>query len=207
MTRTVIVAVVAALASASCGDVVRTGRSPALLIIDRIEAANGNDPNTFSAFLLSDVQTIVEVDIGGQQVQVPTVFNDPGRAAFRIALKNPGTPLAPIGPTTMNDVTLTSYRVEYKRTDGRNRPGIDVPHTVMGGMTVTIPSGGTAIAGFDLVRHQAKLEPPLRNLVAAGGALFIDTIAEVTFFGRDQAGNEIQAVAQINIRFGDYGDE
>src|SRR5919109_3956840 len=118
MTRTLIVAIVAALASASCGDVVRTGRSPAFLIIESIEAANGNNPNEFFSFLLSDVQTFVEVTIEGQQIRVPTIFNDPGRASFRIGLKNTGTPAAPIGPTTMNDITLSSYRVVYRRTDG-----------------------------------------------------------------------------------------
>lgn len=207
MARTLIVAIVAALASASCGDVVRTGRSPSFLIINSIAAANGDDPGTFFSFLLSDVETIVEQQILGETVRVPTVFNDPGRAEFRVGLKNTGTPLAPIGPTTMNDITLTNYRIEYKRTDGRNRPGVDVPYPVSGGLTVTVPAGGTAQTGFDLVRHQSKLEPPLRNLIGGGGAVFLDAIAEVTFFGRDQAGNEVQATANIQIRFGDFGDE
>jgi hypothetical protein len=207
MARTLIVAIVAALASASCGEAVRTGRSPSMLVLNSIEAANGDDAGSFFGFLLSDVQTIVEQQISGQTVRVPTVFNDPGRAEFRIQLKNTGTPLNPIGPTGMNDVTLTSYRIEYRRSDGRNRHGVDVPYPVSGGLTVTVPSNGTAQAAFDLVRHQSKMEPPLRNLIGSGGAIFIDTIAEVTFFGRDQAGNEVQAAGNIHIRFGDFGDE
>ncbi len=46
------------------------------------------------------------------------------------------------------------------------------------------------MSSFDIVRHSSKSEPPLRNLVDNGGLQFIYTIAEITFFGRDQNGNE-----------------
>ena len=36
---------------------------------------------------------------------------------------------------------------------------------------------------FELVRHQAKLEPPLRPLAGFGGRVFISTFADITFFG------------------------
>jgi hypothetical protein len=207
MPRTFVVAIVAALASASCGEVARTGRAPVLLVINSIEAANGSDPGQFFSFLLSDVQTLVEITEGGETFRVPTYFNDPGRATFRIALKNPGTVTAPLGPSTLNEVILSSYRVVFRRTDGRNREGVDVPYAFSGAMSAAVPANGTVTAGFDLVRHQAKNEPPLTNLVAGGGAIFIDTIAEITFYGRDLAGNEIQAAGQITVRFGDFGDE
>ena len=44
-----------------------------------------------------------------------------------------------------------------------------------------------------MVRHQAKLEQPLRALVNNGGRVFISTVAEVTFYGADLAGNDVQA--------------
>ena len=34
----------------------------------------------------------------------------------------------------------------------------------------------------------------------------ISTIAEVTFYGRDQAGNEISVTGLLSINFGDFGD-
>jgi hypothetical protein len=206
MVRTLIVALVATVASASCGEVARTGRSPAFLIVQSVEAANGSDPGSFFSFLLSDVITIVEVDIEGETIRVPTIFNDPARASFRLALKNPGT-ITPNTPSTLNEITLSRYRVVYRRTDGRAQEGVDVPYSFQGGLTATVPADGVVTAGFDLVRHQAKSEPPLSRLVAGGGAIFIDAIAEITFFGRDQAGNEVQAVGQIGVRFGDFGDE
>jgi hypothetical protein len=194
------------IGSTSCGEVARTGRAPVTLIIDELLAANGDDDTNFTSFLLSDVSTNVEADINGQQVLVPTIFNDPGRAKFRLALKNPGS-VGQLTPSTLNEVTLSRYRVVYRRTDGRNTPGVDVPYMLEGGFTGTVPASGTLTASFDLVRHSQKLEPPLRNLVGLGGAMFISTIAEVTFWGRDQAGNQVEAFGTINITFGDFGDK
>jgi hypothetical protein len=195
-----------ALAGASCGEVARTGKSPAYLIVELMEAASGAEDNDFHTNLLSDVETLIEVTVSGQQVRVPSYFNDLGRVRFRHALKNVGLPSGSLGPSTLNDITVTRYRVVYRRADGRNTPGVDVPYSFDGAFTVTVPGSGSAEAGFDLVRHQAKLESPLRNLAGLGGALFISTIAEVTFYGHDQAGNEVSATATISIQFGDFAD-
>jgi hypothetical protein len=115
-------------------------------------------------------------------------------------------PTSPLGPTTLNEITITRYRVNFVRSDGRNTPGVDVPYGFDGAFTLTVPATGSAQAGFDLVRHQAKAEPPLRNLVGGGSARFISTIAEITFFGRDQAGNEVSVTGSINVNFGDWAD-
>jgi hypothetical protein len=80
-----------------------------------------------------------------------------------------------------------------------------VPYPIDGAVTATITNIPSSV-GFEVVRHQAKLEPPLRSLVASGGRLFISTIAEVTFFGTDAAGNEVQATGTMSVSFGDYGD-
>ncbi len=92
------------------------------------------------------------------------------------------------------------------RSDGRNTPGIDVPYGFDGGTTATIPESGTTDVVFDLVRHQHKEEPPLRNLRGNGGASIISTIAEVTFYGRDLAGNEVEATGKIQVNFADFAD-
>lgn len=196
----------ACLAAASCAsDLTRSGRSPAYLIIDSLSASSGATAGTFTSQLNSDVQTLVNQSIGGAQVRVPTVFNDLGRATLRIALKNPGTAAAPNAPTTLNQVTITRYRVDFKRADGRNDPGVDVPYGFDGGTTVTVGAQGSTV-GFDLVRHTMKFEPPLRNLIDSGGLFQINTLAEVTFYGHDQAGNEISVTGLITVNFGDFGD-
>jgi hypothetical protein len=191
-----------ALSAATCGPVARTGQSPAFLIISSMEGASGADPNTFGNVLASDVLTLVE---GPNNTRVPTIFSDPGRATFRLALRDPGTPLNPTSPSTLNEITLTRYRVTYRRSDGRNTQGVDVPYGFDGGFTVTVPANGAAV-GFDLVRVQAKLEPPLANLANGGAQNVISTIAEITFYGRDQAGNEVTVTGSIGVNFSDFGD-
>jgi hypothetical protein len=197
-TRSLATALVAGLGlttfSSCASELTRTGSSPVFVIVDFIEAASGATPEEFGGFLLSDVQTN-----GG-------IFNDVGRAQFRIARKDPGTGVVPTTPTSINQVTLNRYRVTYRRADGRNTPGVDVPYGFDGGFTTTIPQTGEVIGVFEMVRHQAKLEPPLANLAGQGGRMIISTLAEVTFYGRDQAGNEILATSSISVNFGDYAD-
>ena len=193
--------------SVSCGDVVRTGRAPVYVIVDSIAGAPGSNPTQFVSNLLSDVQVLIPTTINGQQVLVPSFFNDLARVTFRLGVKNAGTPNAPLGPSELNAVTINRYRVVFKRADGRNNPGVDVPYSFDGAFTVTIPVNGTVTQSFDIVRHQAKLEPPLKNLAGLGSATFITTIAEVTFWGHDQAGNEVEAFANITVQFGDFADE
>jgi hypothetical protein len=193
----------AIVASSSCGEVARTGESPAFLIVAALDAASGAEPSEFGTTLNSDVQTIVEQQIAGQTVRTPTIFNDIGRASFRLGFKNP---LSPSAPTTLNEITITRYRVVFKRADGRNGAGVDLPHGFDGAFTVTIGPGAPSQGSFDLVRHQHKSEPPLINLVRNGGAQVISTIADVTFYGRDQAGNEVSVTASISVNFADFGD-
>jgi hypothetical protein len=202
----VLAVLAAALGAAACGEVARTGRSPAYLILDRLEGANGAVPDEFSTFVGSDVLTLVRKTVDGQEVRVPTIFIDPGRVTLRVGLKNPGTTVVPTTPSSLNAITVTHYRIVYRRTDGRNTQGVDVPYAFDGGMTMTIPEDQAAVGFFELVRIIAKDEAPLRRLVNNGGVEFLSTIAEVTFYGRDQAGNEVSATGSISITFADYGD-
>jgi len=190
----------AALASAGCGDLATQGRSPVQLQIMSLEAASGADPEEFGASLHSDVITNVEQTVNGEQVTVPTIFNDNGAAAFALVMKDQGSPASP-GP--LNAVTITRYRVVYRRTDGHNLQGVDVPYAFDSAVTVTIGGDGGS-TGFQLVRTSAKQEAPLRALV--NNPDIISTIADVTFYGRDQAGNDISATGSIGVDFGNFGD-
>jgi hypothetical protein len=182
------------LASVSCGDMTLQGTSPAYLIVTELEGASGAEPGEFAATVSSDVITVVD--------NVPTVFGDPGRVSFQLALKDPGPPGSPTVPSVNNAITVDRYRVKYIRSDGRNVEGIDVPYTFDGAFTITVSS--TATAGFTLVRNQAKNEAPLRALV--NSAVVISTIAEVTFYGHDQTGREVTAVGRISVNFANWGD-
>jgi hypothetical protein len=179
-----------AVASSGCGDLVRQGRSPVQLVIDSLTASSG-ETDTFGGDLRSDVLTN-----GG-------IFNDVGEVTLSLILKDPGN-FGSAAPTALNRVTINRYRVVYRRADGRNTPGVDVPHAFDSAITVTIPEDGNATAGFQIVRHSAKAEAPLAALASNGD--IISTIAEVSFFGHDQAGNEISATGRIGIDFGNFAD-
>ena len=191
--------------SVSCGDVVMQDRAPVLVVIDSMEAASGADPGTMGGFLLSDVQTLVEHQADGETVRVPTIFNDVGQATMRIIPKNAGNGAVSPAPSAWNNVTINRYHIAFLRADGRNTPGVDVPFPVDGAVTATLGSTPTVVP-FEMVRHQQKLEQPLRSLANFGGRLFISTIAEITFYGADQVGNSLQIKGTISVSFSDYAD-
>jgi hypothetical protein len=188
-----------AMLSAGCGQVARTGRAPVQIVINSLEGASGADKK-FGGMLFSDVVTMVKVE----DTRVPTIFGDSGQVTMSLILKDPGIPGATASPSELNQVTINRYHVTYRRADGRNTPGVDVPYGFDGAVTFTIPPGGTATASFELVRHVAKEEAPLVALKSS--SVIISTLAEITFYGRDQVGNDISAVGTIGVEFGNFGD-
>jgi hypothetical protein len=185
---------------AGCGSSM-PGEASSYVQIRTLQGASGAKPDTFGGTLASDVQTLVDVTVAGQQVKSPTVYEDPGRVVFALAMKNP----VGLEPTSTNYVTFTRYRVSYIRSDGRNTPGVDVPYPFDGAVTVTVTDEPTT-ATITLVRIQSKLESPLLPLVGGGGALALTTLAEVTFYGTDQTGKEVSAKGTISVTFADWGD-
>lgn len=191
------------VAAASCGDVSTTGRAPVYLIIDSISGlAGGSSDSKPTATLLSDVQSLdTKPDPCSATSPCPTTYNDNGEAAFHLAEKDI-TSIS--GPTSNNQVTINRYHVAYRRADGRNVPGVDVPYPFDGAITVTVPPTQGATSGFELVRHAAKMESPLVQLITNN--TIITTIAEVTFYGQDAVGNSIQATGTIQVNFGNFAD-
>ncbi|MDP6606943.1 MAG: hypothetical protein QF664_11880 [Dehalococcoidia bacterium] len=177
--------------SMSCNELVTDGNSSSVLVIELLDGSPGLT-DSFGGSLASDVQTD-----GG-------VTSDLGRVSARLALKDPGTSANPATPTSANWITVTRYRVEYIRGDGRNTPGVDVPYPIDGGVSFTVID--LISQQFVLVRAQAKLEPPLRALKGLGGAVLIATVARVTFYGHDQTGADVRATANISVTFADWAD-
>jgi hypothetical protein len=181
--------------AAGCGDLSRQGTASSYLIVNSIEGATGAEPSEFGGSLQSDVETVVD--------GVPTIFNDLARVRFRLAMKDAGGIETPTSPTTNNFITVNRYNVRFIRADGRNTPGVDVPYAFDSAFTVTVGEAVTT-AIFTIVRPQAKGEAPLAAL--GRNFLIISTIAEVTFYGRDQTGREVIATARIGIDFANFGD-
>jgi hypothetical protein len=194
---------IAALVAASvpCGDVVRESRSPAILVVNSLQAAPGARPNALAGNLLSDVITNVTSPAPcTPATPCPTIFNDVAQVVFTLAMKD-----ITVAPTTNNQVTLNRVHIEYTRADGRNVPGVDVPYAIDAALTGTVTPGTTGSVGFEIVRSSAKQESPLVQLISSGA--LINTIARLTFYGKDAVGNDVSATAQIQINFGNFGDQ
>ena len=171
-----------AIALSSCSQAIRNGQASSYLVMTSLAGGPQND---------STVESDVVSDDG-------TVFTDVGQATLQLQMKDEGG----IGPSPVNSITLTQYRVEYVRSDGRNVEGVDVPFAFTSGVTATI--AGTGSVGFTLVRLQAKQESPLRALRFGGGARVISTIARVTFYGHDQTGREVSVTGNLDVTFADW---
>jgi hypothetical protein len=191
--------------ASGCTKAQTSGVSSSYLIIDSLKAASGAKPGEFGGTLASDVLTYVKKTIDGKEFFVPTIFSDNASVTFRLALKDPGPGQSPNIPTPTNFITVTRYHVQFVRSDGRNTQGSDVPYAFDGATTGTVTDVGGTLS-FTLVRIQAKEESPLMALVANGGAGVISTIAQVTFYGTDQAGRTVTVTGSISVHFADWGD-
>lgn len=190
--RSARLAAVAAMTAASmvvsgCGsELMRESQASSYLIIQHL-GADGD-----AVALRSDVRTN-----GG-------ILEDNGVVRMTSAMKDVTNPA---GPTENNAITVNRYRVIYRRADGRNTQGVDVPYAFDGATTFTVRPGDTIEIPFVLVRVQAKLEAPLSALAGLGGAMVISTLADVTFMGRDQTGREVSVTGTISVNFADWADE
>jgi hypothetical protein len=167
-------------ATASCGDVVTSSDAPVMLVFNSLTAGG-------SGTFVSDVVS-----------STGSTFNDLGTAALAVSMKD-----ITVAPSTNNAVTIRRYRVAYRRADGRNAPGVDVPYPFDGAVTLTILAGSTGTVTFEIVRHVAKEESPLAQLRFNANA--IGTIADVTFYGTDRVGNDVAATGSMQITFTNLG--
>jgi len=184
----------------SCGDVVRQGASPVYLVMDSLTASAGSGTaatGSGSNFLQSDVAAWSPAPCSST---TPCIYNDTGKVSLRALPKN----VSATAPSSNSEVTISRYHVSYRRADGHNSPGVDVPFGFDGAVTGTTNSGKLDL-GFEIVRHVAKLETPLIELGLNPNV--ITTIAEVTFYGRDQVGNDVSVSGTIQIDFGNFADK
>src|SRR5262245_54128851 len=184
----------------SCGDVVRQGRSPVYLVIDQLTASAGSGSaagGSKTNVLLSDVAVNSPAPCS---MTTPCIYNDNGSVELRALRKD----VTSTSPTSNSEVTINRYHVSYSRADGRNTPGVDVPYGFDGAVTGTTVGGKLGLS-FEMVRHVAKMESPLVEL--GTNAVIITTLAEVTFYGRDQVGNDVSVSGTIQVDFGNFADK
>jgi hypothetical protein len=146
------------------------------------------------------------------------IINDNIGVTFDLIPKNqnPGQVIS-----TLNDVFLERYEIRFTRADGRNQEGVDVPFGITGALGGVVRVGSETTTSITIVRHQAKLEPPLRNLhgvfvtipdnpsgtFSFPGAAILTTIAELTVHGRTTTGRVVRARGVIEVTFADFDGE
>jgi len=106
-----------------------------------------------------------------------------------------------------HDFTVERYEVRYYRSDGRNTEGVDVPYRISGNVAQEVIEESAATMSLEIVRRQAKLEPPLANLKNLGGPAIVTMFADVTLHARTTTGQTTNPVnARLQIDFADFGD-
>jgi len=186
MKRASRMALLATLGLAGCtADYAKVGNAPVQLIIA------GISPNPMSS----------EVLLGG------SICPDFATLAVANRSKNPGVTV----PQVPQAIIVNRYEVSYYRSDGRAQQGVDVPYSISGALTATFDAktSGTDDVTIEVVRRQAKLEPPLIQLRTDGGggqALIVTMFAKVTLYGQTIAGQNVTASGNMQIDFADYVD-
>lgn len=179
----------------SCNPLENETESASLLVVQDVTGTD-IDGGTVN-YLQSDVQNIDSTT--GQ----PYITADPAKATLKVSLLNPDPTLQ---SSQYNSVTINRYVVSYSRSDGHNTPGVDIPYSHEGSLSVQIDAGSTALIAFIIVREVAKLEPPLINLVEGGEEGVLQVTAKVDFYGQDMVNNKVKATGYLNIYFANYTD-
>jgi hypothetical protein len=177
------IALIGALAMAGCtADFAKNGQGPLLLLITGVNGGR---------VLQSDVL------IGGgicPDTVLVRVENKP---------KNPNITAI----DWRGDIVVERYEVRYSRSDGRGTQGVDVPYFISGNLATEVVFLEASTVPVQVVRDQAKLEPPLIQLRDSGGqALIVTMFAEITLYGHTNVGEAVTAKGSLQIDFSDFAD-
>jgi len=185
-----LVTVVAALGGSGCvPDWAKQGDAPVFLLLTAIN--NGN---------------VIDSDV---RISSGSICPDIAVLRLENHFKNPGV----TNTGFRHDVVLERYEVRYIRSDGRAVEGVDVPFHISGSLAQEVIEESTAALNVEVVRRQAKIEPPLSELVnrpsnaALPGAGVVTMFAEITVWGRTTTGQVTNSnTARVQIDFADFGD-
>jgi hypothetical protein len=184
-----LVLIIAALAMASCNASENESTSGTMLQIISL-TGNDIDGKPGSTTVSSDVFT------------ADGIFADNGVAAIT------ALPLDPYLKVTSQymDVMVDQIDVEFKRTDGRNVEGVDVPYRFTQPVSMLVTIGQEMEIPFVLIRSVAKTEMPLLALREVPSREFeLQLIAVVTIHGKDMGGHRVAPVTgYISVWCGNY---
>lgn len=176
--------------SGGCSRAYTTGDNSTVLLI--VAAVNGGS--------VYDSDVLTDGAVAGDRVEL----------AIAVRFKNPNVETVPSIPSA---VIIDRYEVKYRRSDGRGVEGQDVPFAISGNVTTAfdVKTSGTDPLVIEVVRAQAKLEPPLRNLRgvipgALGGSFIVTMFADITIHGHTISGQTVKGNGSLQIDFADFPD-
>jgi hypothetical protein len=183
---TVAVAMLLALGGCGTADYVTNSQASVLLIVAAINEGSVLDSEVRYGSA-SGSEFICEDEVG---------------VALAVRNKNPNAP----APNVPGAVLINGYEVTYFRTDGRSQEGVDVPYRITGSLSsaVDVATSGTSEVIVEVVRRQAKLEPPLSNIEQS---VILTMMAEVTIFGETVSGDRVSGSGRLQIDFADFIDD
>jgi len=118
--------------------------------------------------------------------------------------KNPNAPIAGY----RDDIVIERYEVRYYRSDGRGVEGADVPFRISGNVGFEVIGGEATTFNLEVVRRQAKVEPPLSQIVGGGGPNLLTVFAEITLHARTTTGQTTNAATgRLQIDFADFRNQ
>jgi hypothetical protein len=133
----------------------------------------------------------------GTDTETRTICPDIVPVVLKLQAKNPNSEI-----TSSQMVLLKSYEVRYFRTDGRGVEGVDVPYRITGSLASSVEDSATV--PIEVVRRQAKLEPPLSTIYQS---TVLTAMAQVTIYGETVSGRRVSASGSFQIDFAEYGDD
>jgi hypothetical protein len=169
-------------------------------------SADYSTANTSTVLLL--VAGITPSPLQSDVLKGGGIESDSATASIAVRFKNPNIATVPQIPSA---VIIERYEIKYRRSDGRGVEGQDVPFSISGNLTAgfDVKTSGSDPLIIEVVRAQAKLEPPLRNLRrngSAGGAIIVTMFADITLHGRTVSGQAVSTTASLQIDFADWVD-
>lgn len=179
----ILVLIITALVMAGCVAKENDTTSSSFLVINSLTGKDleGNDGST---------TVFCDVDNSG------SIINDNAVVGVTALTYNPLEDSDEHDITYYMNILVDQIDVEFRRTDGRNVEGVDVPYSFTQPVNMLVTIDEEIEIPFVLIRHVAKLEEPLLSLRAVTSQGFVlQLVAKVTLHGKDLGGHRVAPVS------------
>jgi hypothetical protein len=104
------------------------------------------------------------------------------------------------GESIYQQVIIDQVDVEYSRADGLNTEGVDIPTSFSQKVNFFVEIEGETEFSFTVVRHSAKAESPLVELIDGNREKILKLEAKITIHARDVAKRRLApAIGYVSV--------